>query len=167
MKRLMHVPLGSLVHGLLLGVLLVACKSTGQGQGESRTGDVTVSFMWEQSGPSSGTLRASVSKPGGAQEIYEGKFYQITRDSRIETLGPLWDPWYPRWGGWAYWGPQPEEAFVEHYSGHVVANLAGPNGQRMRCQFQLNRSGEGMKGGGQGECQLPSGQTIHAQFPPS
>jgi putative hemolysin len=37
----------------------------------------------------------------------------------------------------------------------------------MRCQFQLNRSGEGMKGGGQGQCQLPDGRTINVEFPPS
>lgn len=38
-----------------------------------------------------------------------------------------------------------------HYTGHVVANLTGPNGQRMRCQFQLLRAGDGMKGGGQSD----------------
>jgi hypothetical protein len=166
-KRRVHVSLGSLMFGLLLGALLVGCKSTGGGMGESRTGDVKVSFMWEQSGPSSGTLKATVTKQGGAQELYEGKFYQITRETRVETIGDVWDPWYPRWGGWAYWGPEPEYSFIEHYTGHVVANLSGPNGQRMRCQFQLLRSAEGMKGGGQGQCQLPSGQTINAEFPPS
>jgi hypothetical protein len=48
-------------------------------------------------------------------------------DSRIDTLGPLWHPWYPGWSGWAYWDPEPQETFVTHYSGHVVANLAGPD----------------------------------------
>jgi hypothetical protein len=106
-------------------------------------------------------------KPDGGPETYEGKFYQITKDTHVDTLGGLWDPWYPRWGGWAYWGPEPEESFVEHYTGHVVANLLGPNGQRMRCQFLLLRSGEGMKGGGQGQCQLPTGQTVNAEFAPA
>jgi hypothetical protein len=167
MKRRVHLFLSSLTFGLFLVAALVGCKSTGQGMGESRTGDVKASFTWEESGPSSGMLKATVTKPGGAQETYEGKFYQITRDTHVETIGALWDPWYPRWGGWAYWGPEPEEAFIEHYTGHVVANLSGPNGQRMRCQFQLLRSADGMKGGGQGQCQLPSGQTINAEFPPS
>jgi hypothetical protein len=84
--------------GLLLGIAVFGCKSTGEGMGESRTG---------------------------------------------------------------------EDSFVAHYTGHVVANLSGPDGQRMRCQFRLLRSGQGMKGGGQGQCQLPSGETIHAEFPPS
>jgi hypothetical protein len=162
-----HVTLGTLMLGLLLGAAIVGCKSTGGGTGESHTGDVRASFMWEQSAPTSGTLRATVTKPGSAAETYEGRFYQITRDTQVQTIGGLWDPGYPAWGGWPYWGPQPEDSFIEHYTGHVVANLAGPNGQRMRCHFQLNRSGEGMKGGGQGECQLPPGQTINAEFPPS
>jgi hypothetical protein len=102
----------------------------------------------------------------GTRNVY-GKFYQITRDSRIDTLGPLWHPWHPGWGGWAYWDSEPEEAFVTHYTGHVLANLAGPDGKRMRCEIQLLRASEGMKGGGEGRCQLPSGKTIKADFPPS
>ena len=113
------------------------------------------------------TVTGTVTDPSGQQETYQGKFYQITQSSRIETIGGLWDPWYPRWGGWAYWGPEPEDSFIEHYTGHVVANLSGPDAKRMRCQFQLLRADEGMKGGGQGQCQLPSGKTIHAEFPPS
>jgi hypothetical protein len=159
--------LGSLVCVCLVGAGAAGCKSTGVGTGESRTGDVSATFTWEESGPTSGTLHAMVTKPGAAAATYDGKFYQITHDTTIQTIGPLWDAWYPGWSGWRYWGPEPEDSFVEHYTGHVVANLSGPNGQRMRCQFQLLRSGEGMKGGGQGECQLPSGQTIRAEFPPS
>ena len=152
---------------LALGIALVSCKSTGEGMGESHSGDIKATFTWEQSAPTSGTLRATVTKPGSAPEAYEGKFYQITRDTRIDTIADVWSSWYPGWHAWAFWGPEPEESFVAHYTGHVVANLAGPDGQRMRCQFQLLRSGEGMKGGGQGQCQLPSGQTIDAEFPPS
>lgn len=167
MKKFVAVLPSSLVFGLFLAAILVGCKSTGSGSGESRSGDVKVNFTWQQSEAASGTLAATVTDPSGQQETYQGKFYQITQNSRIETIGGLWDPWYPRWGGWAYWGPEPEDSFIEHYTGHVVANLSGPDGKRMRCQFQLLRADEGMKGGGQGQCQLPSGKTIHAEFPPS
>jgi hypothetical protein len=167
MKSRAHPALAGLLLGLFVGTALIGCKSTGQGTGESRTGDAKVSFTWEESGPTSGKLKATVIRPDGKQESYEGKFYQITQDTHVETIGDLWSPWYPGWGGWAYWGPVPEDSFIQHYSGHVVANLAGPNGQRMRCQFQLNRSSEGLKGGGQGQCQLPDGQTITAEFPPA
>jgi hypothetical protein len=167
MKKFVAVLSSSLVVGLFLAAILVGCKSTGSGSGESRSGDVKVNFTWQQSEAVSGTLAATVTDPSGRQETYQGKFYQITQNSHIETIGGLWDPWYPRWGGWAYWGPEPEDSFIEHYTGHVVANLSGPDGKRMRCQFQLLRADEGMKGGGQGQCQLPSGKTIHAEFPPS
>ena len=108
-----------------------------------------------------------VMEPSGAEETFQGKFYQITRDTNVETLGSLWTPYYPRWHGWAYWGPAPEEGFIEYYTGHVLAILSTPNGERMRCRFQLLRSSEGMKGGGEGQCQLPSGQTVSADFPPA
>jgi len=167
MQKVVAVLHNSLVVGLVLSAILGGCKSTGSGSGESRSGDVKVNFTWQQSEATSGTLAAAVTDPSGQQETYQGKFYQITQNSRIETVGGLWDPWYPRWGGWAYWGPEPEDSFIEHYTGHVVANLSGPDAKRMRCQFQLLRADEGMKGGGQGQCQLPSGKTIHAEFPPS
>jgi hypothetical protein len=148
-------------------LVMVGCKSTGSGSGTSNTGDVQAHFTWQQSEPTSGVLNAVVSYPGGSQETYSGKFYQITRNSTVESLGPLWSPWYPRWGGWAYWGAAPDQEFVTHYTGHVLANLSGPGGKGMRCQFQLLRADEGMKGGGEGQCQLSSGQTIRAEFPPS
>jgi hypothetical protein len=112
-------------------------------------------------------LEAMVVVPGGPQEEYEGRFFQITRDSDVQTMPSVWRPWYPGWRGWPYWGPEPSESFITYYTGEVVANLAGPAGQRMRCHFRLLQSSEGMKGGGQGECQLPTGETIRAEFPPS
>ncbi len=151
----------------LCAFAVIACKSTGGGEGRTPAGDVRVTFQWEQSGPTSGELRASLAKPDGTQEMYRGPFFQITRESRMETLAPLWAGWYPGWVGWPYWGAVPESSFITHYTGHVVANLEGPADQRMRCHFRLLRASEGMRGGGQGECQLPSGETIKAQFPPS
>ena len=165
MRALVTMTWNPLVFVLLI-VVTVGCKSTGSGIGESATGDVQARFTWQQSDPLSGTLTAMVSGQNDS-ETYTGKFYQITRNSRIDTLGPLWHPWHPGWGGWEYWNSEPEDAFVTHYTGHVLANLAGPDGKRMRCEFQLIRATEGMKGGGEGQCQLPSGKTIKADFPPS
>jgi hypothetical protein len=54
---------------------------------------------------------------------------------------------------------------ITYYSGQVLANLQGPGGF-MRCDFRLMRPSYGMGGGGSGRCQLPSGVTINAQFPP-
>jgi hypothetical protein len=148
-------------------LIMVGCKSTGSGSGASNTEDVHANFTWQQSEATSGLLTAIVSYAGGSKETYSGKFYQITRNSKVESLGPLWSPWHPGWGGWAYWGAAPDEEFVTHYTGHALANLTGPGGKRMRCQFQLLRADEGLKGGGEGQCQLSSGQNISADFPPS
>jgi hypothetical protein len=157
----------SFLLGLAITAILCGCKTTGSGEGRTSQGDVNVMFQWEQSSPTSGELHATLNTRGGEQETYTGQFFQITRESRLETLGPLWAGWYPSWVGWPYWGPEPQTAFITHYTGHVVANLAGPGGQRMRCHLQLLRASAGMKGGGKGECQLPSGETIKAEFPPS
>jgi hypothetical protein len=165
MRALRICRASAMAMGLL--AILISCKSTGVGEGASESGDVRAQFTWQQTEPSSGTLTATLTGRSGSTETYQGKFYQITSNSEIDTLSPLWHPWHPGWGGWAYWDPEPTQALVTHYTGHVLANLAGPAGKRIRCQFQLIRADEGMKGGGQGRCQLASGKTISADFSPS
>ena len=75
-------------------LIMVGCKSVGSGTGVSNTGDVHAQFTWQQSEATSGTLTAIVSYPG-SQETYSGKFYQITRNSTVESLSPLWRPQHP------------------------------------------------------------------------
>lgn len=152
---------------LLLAILAAGCMSTGVGEGESSQADIRVTFEWKQASPREGELRATLHAPDGAAEIYSGKYFQITRESRLETLGPLWEPWYPGWVGWRFWGPVPRWSFIRFYTGHVVANLEGPQQRRMRCHFALVDSSAGLKKGGRGECQLPSGEIIRAEFPPT
>jgi len=113
--------------------------------GASDSGDVQVHFTWQQSEAASGILTAMVSGEKGS-ETYQGKFYQITSNSQVETLGPLWHPWHPGWTGWSYWDSVPGDAFITYYTGHVLTNLAGPDGKRIRCEFQLLRTDEGMRG---------------------
>ena len=149
---------------LAMAVLVGACANTvGTGTATSLSGDVGATFVWEDRGHE-GTMTATLS----AGETYTGQFFQVTRDTRIDTLSPLWDGWpYSRWnfpwGRWNYWGP--DVRFVTVYSGRVVANLAGPDGTHMRCRFFLRHPNTGMAGGGQGTCQLPDGRNIDATFP--
>jgi hypothetical protein len=101
-------------------------------------------------------------------KTYSGQYFQITKDTTVDTIGPLWAGWGGRrgWGGgWDYWGVDASPDFITHYTGRVVANLAEPGGSHMRCQFQLVRPDDGMNGGGIGQCQLPDGTTIDANFP--
>jgi hypothetical protein len=106
----------------------------------------------------------SATLPDG--ETYSGQFFEITKDTTVDNLWPLWTGWRPGWGVGAfdYWDAGP--SFVTHYSGRVVANLGTPGGgAHMRCRFELAQPSEGMADGGRGQCQMPDGKTIDAAFP--
>ena len=146
---------------MLFGLAVSGCVTKGMGEGSTLGGAVHALFTWKATGPARGEMTAVLN----TGQTYAGPFFQITQESRIDTLGPLWIGWHRRWRGWEIWEPNTE--FVTHYSGRVLANLAGPDGTHMRCDFQLMRPTSGMAGGGVGRCQLPDGTTIDADFPPS
>jgi hypothetical protein len=144
----------------LLAVLAAGCTTTGTGFGATATGANPVNFNWKSSDSVSGTMDATLSDG----KTYSGQFFQITTNTTVDTLGPLWTGWGGGWrGDWGYWGAGPQ--FVTHYSGRVLANLSTPDGQYMRCKFQLVHPADGMAGGGRGQCQMPDGKTIDATFP--
>jgi hypothetical protein len=137
------------------------CATMGTGSGVTASGAHPVRFNWQSYDDVSGSITATL--PDG--KAYTGKYFQVTRDTDVSDLGPLWAGWGPGWrmGGWRDWDPGPQ--FITHYSGRVLANLTASGGGYMRCRFQLVHPDEGMAGGGQGECQLPNGLHIDAQFP--
>lgn len=146
---------------LCMTIILGACTSTGTGSGAIYPGDTPVRFTWtSKDGGTTGTMTATL-QDGSA---FSGPFVQLTNTVRVEMLEPLWYGWRRGWGDWRYWGAIPESAFATQYTGKVVANLQGPDKQRMRCRFHLNSPHAGMSGGGQGECQLGSGRTVDAVF---
>lgn len=145
----------------LLVALAAGCTTMGTGVGSTEAGADSVAFNWKSSDDVSGTLNATLAGSG----TFSGQYFQITQQTRVDTLGPLWVGWHRGrhslgWGDWDY-GP----SFITHYSGRVVANLAAPDGQHMRCRFQLVHPSNGMAGGGRGQCQMPDGKTIDATFP--
>ncbi len=154
-KRSLIIPVAAVA--LALG----GCATSGHGYGETRRGGEHVDFAWTSSGAHEGTMTATLAD-GIA---YSGPYFQITRDSTVEHLTPLWYGWRGAWRGWPYWGPEPGLAFVTHYTGKVVANLVGPNDTHMRCHFRLKHPSSEMAGGGVGKCQFADGETIDAQFP--
>jgi hypothetical protein len=148
----------------LLAAIAAACTTTGTGVGSTASGGSSTTFSWKSSDGVSGTMTATMS--GG--QTYSGQYFQITKDTTVDSIESLWYPgWGGRaaWGGWGYWDADPSPDFITHYTGRVVANLAAPNGTHMRCQFQLVHPSDGMNGGGMGQCQLPDGTTIDANFP--
>jgi hypothetical protein len=145
----------------LLVALAAGCTTMGTGVGSTESGVDAVTFSWKSSDDVSGTLNATLA----GSSTFSGQYFQITQQTRVDTLGPLWDGWHRGrrsfgWGDWNY-GP----SFITHYSGRVVANLAAPDNQHMRCRFQLVHPTNGMAGGGRGQCQMPDGKTIDATFP--
>jgi hypothetical protein len=145
----------------LLVVLATGCTTMGTGFGSTASGTDPVNFSWKSSDGLSGTISATA--PNGIS--YAGQFFQITSDTTVDNLGPLWTGWGPGWrrGGWDYWDAEPE--FVTHHTGKVVANLSASDGKHLRCTFQLALPSDGMAGGGTGQCQMPDGKTIDTSFP--
>ena len=151
---------------MLAGMLAGACSTMGVGTGIPRDGGSPVDFTWNSDNSVSGSMSAKLENNG---EIFVGKFFQVTSETRVDDLQPLWigrwgRSWdWPYWG--AAWGPGWGPGFVTHYSGRVLANLSTPTGEHMRCNFQLVHPSKGMSGGGEGRCQLPGSETIDATFP--
>lgn len=165
-NSLRRTPVLLALAALLLG--LAGCTSTGTGAGHvSNPGsaDEPVAFAWSSTdGAISGVLRAS---SAGAK--FQGRFFQITQQTRSELLQPLWTYWGSGWQDWPYRGrrylaPVHATQFVTHYSGMVVASLEAGGDLRMRCRFHLVDPARGMSGGGEGECQRSDGRLVHAVF---
>jgi hypothetical protein len=145
---------------MLAAIGATGCATMGSGTGATPSGADPVSFNWKSDTVSNSGTMTAASSDG---TTYTGQYFQITRDTRVETLGPLWVGWHRRWGGWNDWGA--DTGFITKYTGRVVANLSAAGGVHMRCNFQLADPTSGMSGGGTGQCQMPDGKTIDATFP--
>ena len=143
--------------GLLLVVgLAMGCTTVRTGAGSAVSGTNSVKFSWRSSGAVSGSMMATFANG----ETFTGRYFQIT-SSLTGELGPQGSIWHQE----GLYDVGPELQYVPHYTGRVVANLSGSDGARMRCRFTLTRPVDGMAGGARGECQVPDGLSVDAQFP--
>jgi hypothetical protein len=143
--------------GLLLLVALAAgCATTRTGSGSAVSGTNPVTFGWTGRGNVYGSMTATFANG----RTFTGEFSQITSNltHEIGSQGPLWHQ-----EGQYDVGPWLQS--VPHYTGRVVANLSGSGGVQMRCRLELARPVDGMAGGAHGECHLPDGLSVDAQFP--
>ena len=156
----------------IAALAIAGCTTTGFGTGQTPGGNVSATFNYTQTGAARGTMVARLSNG----QVFQGPFFQIRSETLVD-YDPLWNGWGPGWGwgrgwggrrwgyGWGGWGPWgPSMETITTYSGQVLANLQGPGGF-MRCNFALVSPRSGIAGGGVGQCQLPTGAIIHAQFP--
>lgn len=155
------LPMKTAALPLVLASLVAGCATMGTGYGSTASSKEIVNFSWKSRDNVSGTMDATLSDG----KTFTGQYFQITTDTTVDNLGPLWAGWGPGWrrGGWGYWAAGPQ--FVKHYTGKVVANLGTPDGTYMRCTFRLVHPSSGMAGGGRGNCQTPNGSEIDATFP--
>jgi hypothetical protein len=156
----------SLFAAVCMGLALGACTTMGTGTGSTSTGNEPVTFNWtSKDGGVTGTMSATLAD-GGA---FNGPYLEITNTAQSTDFYPMWTGWSPGWNEWGYGGFGGLGGFgngtTTNYTGKVVANLQGPNSQRMRCSFVLNDPPSGMGGGGQGKCQVAGGATVDAVFP--
>jgi hypothetical protein len=147
----------------LISLALAACQTAGTGSGNVRGTRKPVAFTWQSTDSVSGDITATF----GSGRVFKGSYFQITQDTRVDRLDPLWDGWgQPYRGSWRYWTRNPGPQFVKTYSGRVLANLHDDTGEHMRCRFTLISPSRGMAGGGEGRCQLSENdQEINAEFP--
>ena len=111
----------SWIYCALASVALTACQTAGTGSGNVRGTQKPVAFTWQSTDSVSGNITATF----GSGRVFKGTYFQITQDTRVDHLDPLWDGWgrpYRR-GDWRYWTRNPGPEFVKTYSGRVLANL--------------------------------------------
>jgi hypothetical protein len=156
-----------LIFTSLAVLALAACETpngAGTGSGNVRGTQKPVAFTWESEGDKSGDITATFN----SGRVFTGEYVQISRDVRSESLDPLWNGWDrpSNANAWRYWSASSRSEFVRENSGRVLANLHDDKGEYMRCRFTLISPERGMKGGGEGRCQLSdSGKEINAEFP--
>ena len=120
-----------------------------------------VSFTWQASDATTGTLKAFL--PAG--RTYSGPYVQITESLAGRSVTPLWGARDEGWPAWPDVDSHGNTEYGQHYTHRVVASLMSPGGDHMRCRLRLSSRGAGMSGGGKGECQLANGETVEAEFP--
>lgn len=148
----------STVLGLVTFILAGAgCATSGGGTGTletgKREGSEPVVFQWSAAPDAThGTIEAELADG----RDFSGQFLQVTSETEGTDLEPYWGG---MWGG-PWYGMADDTAFVREYTGRVIAQLRGPDGEHMRCHFQLADPEAGPQSGGMGDCELSTGERI-------
>ena len=70
----------------ILTTIVAGCTTMGTGTGSTPSGGSPTVFSWESSDGVTGTMSATM--PGG--QTYHGQYFQITKTTTVDSIGPLW-----------------------------------------------------------------------------
>ena len=146
---------------------LSAAQATGQWT-SARGEPVPVTLRFEPGGRRGGSVETVLGEDGDA---YRGRYLVVSPNSPVYEVQPLTAVWQSVWQtGRRTLEPDPwlagsdgARSFIRRYDGHAVAELSS-GASAMRCRFRLARPGRGLRGGGDGECQLGDGSEIRAKL---
>ena len=154
---------------LVLPLACAGCATTGTAVGElerpATKGEEAVTMVWKSaaSDPDRGTISGTL--PDGTH--YSGQYFEVIKTAEAALYEPAWEGWARYWPGWEAPWPHHKRSdpdwtgFIEIYTGRVIANMKSDDGQvRVRCRFTISEPREGLKGGGNGSCQMSNGDTI-------
>lgn len=79
---------------MVVAALAAGCTTMGTGTGSTLSGANPVTFSWKSSDGVSGTMSATLSDG----QTYSGQYFEITKDTTTDSVGPLWYGWGPGWG---------------------------------------------------------------------
>ena len=82
----------------LLVAISAGCTTMGTGSGSTLSGGSATTFSWKSSDGVSGTMSATLSDG----TVYNGQYFQVTQDTTVDSVAPLWDGWHSGWRGVAY-----------------------------------------------------------------
>ena len=93
-----------------VALLLSACSTTMSGMGygnRAHAGKITEPLQMSRtsdSDPRSGTMTATL-----PDRTYSGPYFEITQQTRGDSLTSLWNGWGKGWLDWSYWTSTPDE----------------------------------------------------------
>lgn len=152
----------AMVIPLVACLAAAGCATSGVGRGQVEApgkpeAEGEAVFVWRADADARrGTIEAVL--PDGRD--FRGTFLQVTSATVAQDLGPGYSTWAGPGYGWGYMSGYDHSSFVRHYTGRVIAQLDGPDGETMRCVFQLARPEDGPASGGMGDCELSGGERI-------
>jgi len=145
----------------LLAMLAAGCTSIGTGVGSTPPAR-TCQLQLEEFGSGVRTMNATLSDG----KIYSGQFFQITKDTTVNSVGRSGPAGLqPGAGGAGKLGRGTVDELRHPLHGPCRGQLGAPSGEHMRCKFSSRILRRGWPAAAAANVRCPDGKTIDATFP--